>query len=34
MVKMELEVKILDINEKEFISKIERLGAKFKSDNK
>ena len=31
---MELEVKILDINEKEFISKIERLGAKFKSDNK
>ena len=31
---MELEVKILDINEKEFVSKIEKLGAKFKSDNK
>jgi len=32
MQKMELEVKILDINKNEFISKIEKMGASFKSE--
>lgn len=33
MGKMELEVKILNIDKKEFIEKLEKAGAKFKSDN-
>lgn len=34
MKKMELEVKILDINKEEFIEKIVNKGAVFKSENK